>query len=569
LLTVLIARQVSIAVEKVLSLDVDAYTFEVIYSVGFSWLEDRVFLLPEATPQEMADCPDQSKCGWCEFETGRTCEVRNINGYTNPRTGKAVGVNKCCKDLWNPLMSEGQPWDGIIWPNAMETEILHQDGPTYTDLCRANLTKAYSQFFMCTANRGKPQIGLAVAYAEVRMRGVFYIPMNFQVFPTDTQFLDMHLTTRAYTWQFNLSNISYNTNATGNYVAGGVDMPAEEKRRLGLDGNSRCPRENNSGVSYFEDLSGWSVAKQVQVLRFNADDRNCLASSSCKGRPSKFSLQRELNIMANTHDKPLSAQEQESMQRSFIVFRMTVCRRYEYYVENVLVIIFLLNIINALSLLLSPEQVEARLGSCATMVLALAALQTFVADSVPSVGYSTHGQAFVKVSNALMIAAALESVIVYHCCAKRVCLLRLLRLDPEGDLAVSEMYVWDHIFVIIYTIIYIHYVDKYFRVAMGDVALVGYIVLSVVLVLVLIFHFFRLRHDLVQLKQSNSGADEVRNGSATAGFIDIGTKEPGFQNEDSGMGDANESATSSRYRTSNRNLPNLRDSGSTPTIGNC
>ena len=105
---------------------------------------------------------------------------------------------------------------------------------------------------------------------------------------------------------------------------------------------------------------------------------------------------------------------------------------------------------------------------------------------------------------------------------------------------------------------------------MGDVALVGYIVLSVVLVLVLIFHFFRLRHDLVQLKQSNSGADEVRNGSATAGsFIDIGTKEPGFQNEDSGMGDANESATSSRYRTSNRNLPNLRDSGSEPTVGNC
>ena len=188
------------------------------------------------------------------------------------------------------------------------------------------------------------------------------------------------------------------------------------------------------------------------------------------------------------------------------------------------------------------------------MVLALATLQTFVADSVPSDGYSKHGQAFVKVSNALMIAAAFESVIIYHCCAKRVCLLRLLRLDPEGDLAVSEMYVWDHVFVIIYSIIYIHQVDKYFRVAMGDLALVGFIVFSIILVLVLIFHFFRLRHDLVQLKHSISGADEARNVNATAGsFIDIGTKEPGFQSEDSGMGDANESAvrySDARRRTS-------------------
>ena len=704
-----LARQVSISVEKVLSLDVDAYTFEVIFSVGYMWLEDRVYNLPEATPQEMEDCPEVSKCGFCDFKTGRTCHVRNANGFTNPRTGKAAGVNKCCKDLWNPLMSEGLPWDGVIWPNAKETEILYQDGPTYTDVCRQKITGT-SEYLdrLCIANynnrrfpatskaarspaagrrggkkaagdadtakkaktsgktatgratrgvggeedagrpkrrvgfaRGKKNLraktsgktarrrvrrvelpcvdlpgfedsagdtcevwaanptwcdgwdpkdgdigppadyanadgidpgtaccvcqnqsrsedkegqdnedegwisasghrnwdmdGPSVAFAEVRMRGVFYIPMDFQVFPTDTQVLDIHMSTKAYTWQFNLSNISHNGNATGDYVAGGPDMPVAEKKRLGLDANPRCPRhpstaesENNSSMTYFEDLSGWSISKNVQVLRFQADDQNCLTSSPCNAsRPSKFSLQHELNVMRNIpFNTPLSAEERESQQRSFIVFRMTVCRRTTYYVENVLTVIILLNIINVLSLLLSPEDVETRLGSCGTMVLALAALQAFVTSSVPSVGYSTHGQAFVQISNILMIAAALESVFVYQGCKQRFCLLRLLRFDPEGDLALSEMLVWDHMFIIFYCMLLVYYVDKYFRDAMEGLFVPGLTVCIVALLLVLIFHFFRLGQELLRLKQSNSGAGKTKDStterkSETAKRIEI------------------------------------------------
>ena len=343
--------------------------------------------------------------------------------------------------------------------------------------------------------------------------------MSFSVFPTDTQFLDMHLATKAYTWQFNLSNISHNRNATGDYVAGGPAMPAAEKKRLGLDANTGCPRrpetaetEDNSSMTSFEDLSGWSISKNVQVLWFHADDQHCLTSSPCNAsRPSKFSLQHELNVMSNIpFDQPLSAEERESKQRSFIVFRMTVCRRPTYYVENVLTVIILLNVVNILSLLLSPEDVGTRLGSCGTMVLALAALQAFVTSSVPSVGYTTHGQAFVKISNLLMIAAAVESVLVYEGCNKRICLLRLLRLDPEGDLALHEMIMWDHIFIMIYSMVYISYVDKYFKDAIQGLFVPGLTVCSVVLVLVLIFHFFRLRQALLQLKQSNSGAGKTK-----------------------------------------------------------
>jgi hypothetical protein len=281
-------------------------------------------------------------------------------------------------------------------------------------------------------------------------------------------------------------------------------------------------------MTYFEDLSGWSISKNVQVLRFQADDQNCLTSSPCNAsRPSKFSLQHELNVMRNIpFNTPLSAEERESQQRSFIVFRMTVCRRTTYYVENVLTVIILLNIINVLSLLLSPEDVETRLGSCGTMVLALAALQAFVTSSVPSVGYSTHGQAFVQISNILMIAAALESVFVYQGCKQRFCLLRLLRFDPEGDLALSEMLVWDHMFIIFYCMLLVYYVDKYFRDAMEGLFVPGLTVCIVALLLVLIFHFFRLGQELLRLKQSNSGAGKTKDStterkSETAKRIEI------------------------------------------------
>jgi hypothetical protein len=52
-----------------------------------------------------------------------------------------------------------------------------------------------------------------------------------------------------------------------------------------------------------------------------------------------------------------------------------------------MVVILLLNVVNLLSLLLSPKSIETRLASCGTMVLALAAMQAFVADDVPRAGY--------------------------------------------------------------------------------------------------------------------------------------------------------------------------------------
>ena len=162
--------EVSAVMEKVLALNTDEYMFEVIFSVGFMWEEDRSMLLPKATAAEMEACPDNFKCGSCFFDLSQphdACYPRMDSGWTNTRApdewaagklfGGAQGLNKCCQDLWNPASTN--PYEGVIFPNSKEIEILEEEGPSFYEV------------------PGIP----ALAYIIRRMRGVFYIPMNFQV----------------------------------------------------------------------------------------------------------------------------------------------------------------------------------------------------------------------------------------------------------------------------------------------------------------------------------------------------------------------------------------------------
>ena len=57
----------SAVVEKLLSLDTDAYTFEVVFTLTLSWEEDRPRLVPVATAEEMARCPKEFQCGLCYY----------------------------------------------------------------------------------------------------------------------------------------------------------------------------------------------------------------------------------------------------------------------------------------------------------------------------------------------------------------------------------------------------------------------------------------------------------------------------------------------------------------------
>jgi hypothetical protein len=248
--------EVSVVVEKILELDSTGYTFEVIFNIAFMWEEDRVELLPEATPSEMDACPESARCGMCFFQGSETCVPRMANGGTNPRNppelGGAMGLNKCCKDLWNPLSDD--PMQGVYYPNAKEVEVLTSEGPSYYTMP-----------------------GYSLAYVNRRQRAIFYVPMDFQKYPFDKQYLDMQMTTMARDWQINISNMSNNPNATGYYRAGGSYMPTDVKDEFELNKDNHCGPEfsyiessdaaplNPKAKTNYEDLSGWSISKNVQV----------------------------------------------------------------------------------------------------------------------------------------------------------------------------------------------------------------------------------------------------------------------------------------------------------------
>ena len=408
-------------------------------------------------------------------------QFTNPRDLKNPRPGYTApsGRNKCCEELWHPLRED--PSEGITFPNAKEVEVLEQEGPTFYQAADPppGSDGAMEQFILSQFRSiGFRSFGLG--YISRRMRGVFYIPMNFKQFPNDKQNLDIHVTTNAKTDVVNLTNISSNANASGYYVAGGASLPTSEKERLGLAGPSNCPEKQEGDTpSLYEDLSGWSISKTVEVLSFTADDRNCNWHSPCNISYPATAVDKLRSIkspvLARFYETwakvmgykwepwgtaaPLKPKPGETFNpwntiqpQSFVVLRISVCRRPDYFIENVVMVIVLLNTVNVLSLLLSPRSVESRLASCGTMVLALAAMQAFVADDTPRAGYQTHGQMFMKVSNLMMVAAGLESVAVYIACEKNWSVLRFFywKWDPEGLLVEAEMHMWDHLFIIVY-----------------------------------------------------------------------------------------------------------------------
>ena len=98
--------EVSAVMEKVLALNTDEYMFEVIFSVGFMWEEDRSMLLPKATAAEMEACPDNFKCGSCFFDLSQphdACYPRMDSGWTNTRAPDEWAAGKLGELMINPF----------------------------------------------------------------------------------------------------------------------------------------------------------------------------------------------------------------------------------------------------------------------------------------------------------------------------------------------------------------------------------------------------------------------------------------------------------------------------------
>ena len=228
---------------------------------------------------------------------------------------------------------------------------------------------------------------------------------------------------------------------------------------------------------------------------------------------------------------------EEAEPISFVVFRINICRTPTYFMENITLIVVLFNIVNLLSLLLSPKSVDARLASVATMVLALAAIQAFVADDTPRASYQTYGQLFIKYSNALMVAAGAESVLVYLACVGNFSFIRLFVWtwdDPNGELVEAEMQMFDQFFLVTYVIVYTELLVFYLPGLKG--IYVPIIVVSSLLMVALVpAHAFRLRRLANSVAKTQDGQTQElpAESGEKEGAVNAGQAEPSSQGADS------------------------------------
>ena len=283
----------------------------------------------------------------------------------------------------------------------------------------------------------------------------------------------------------------------------------------------------------YEDLSGFTISRKVEVIASNASMNHqwCTWFGPCDATWPKKARFTEL--------RKYFGKEKDNLERaepiSFVVFRINVCRTPTYFMENITLIVVFFNIVNLLSLLLSPKSVDARLASVATMVLALAAIQAFVADDTPRASYQTYGQLFIKYSNALMVAAGAESVLVYLACVGNFSFIRLFVWtwdDPNGELVEAEMQMFDHFFLVAYVIVYTDLLVFYFP-GLKGIYVPIIVVFSLLMVALVPVHAFRLRRLANSVAKTQDGQTQEAESGGKESAVNAGQAEPSSQGADS------------------------------------
>ena len=281
----------------------------------------------------------------------------------------------------------------------------------------------------------------------------------------------------------------------------------------------------------YEDLSGFTISRKVEVISSDASMNHqwCTFYGPCDATwPKKARFTAEREFLGKDKDK-----FEAVMPISFVVFRINICRTPTYFMENITLIVVLFNIVNLLSLLLSPKSVDARLASVATMVLALAAIQAFVADDTPRASYQTYGQQFIKYSNALMVAAGAESVLVYLACVGNFSFIRLFVWtwdDPNGELVEAEMQMFDHFFLVTYVIVYTELLVFYFP-GLKGIYVPIIVVFSLLMVALVPVHAFRLRRLARSVAETQDGQTKElpAESGRKEGAVNEGQAEPSSQ----------------------------------------
>ena len=404
----------TVLVEKVVSLDQNANTFEVVFKMLYVWDEDRIRYLPDGSQDEMSAC--KHPC----------VKVGSPNAECPMDKSCAVGVmdsdppgSKCCDGLWTPVRSEGGDFQRLF-ANALALEV------EYSDLYMFQWAEREADTLMILTER---------------VKGTFAIPMTYKMYPTDRQELDIHLAFKGIA-----SYVRYQS-ANGIYLRGGEQLPLTSRDKF------------NS--SDFEELSGWWIEKDVKVQAYNSSTDYLLWFHP--GYALKFEIMGQMFNQMGLKPTPENLEMVLASGRapSFIIIQAAVDRIPNSFYINIMVSVTLLNLMNILSFLLSPEAIEARLASCGTMILALMAFQIVVSDNIPKTGYSMGALDFLLVSNVFMVIAAMESVIVFWLHTHRVTPFAFMggkaeasRVREVPELLLHHLKIVDRIFISFYLYTY-------------------------------------------------------------------------------------------------------------------
>lgn len=105
----------------------------------------------------------------------------------------------------------------------------------------------------------------------------------------------------------------------------------------------------------------------------------------------------------------------DSDQRDVSVLEITVPleRRTRFYTVNILLVVFLLNLLSSCLFIIDPEVLNDRLQICITCFLALVAVNFVVAESLPKINHITYLTLYFLINYVQITLGAIESTIVF------------------------------------------------------------------------------------------------------------------------------------------------------------
>lgn len=105
--------------------------------------------------------------------------------------------------------------------------------------------------------------------------------------------------------------------------------------------------------------------------------------------------------------------EEDKRDISYLEYSVTVNRLGGYYLQNVFLMVYFLNVLTWWLFLIDPNTLNDRLQICITAFLALVAFNFVVAETLPKINHSTHLTHFFSINYGVIALGALESGISF------------------------------------------------------------------------------------------------------------------------------------------------------------